>query len=267
MSKFTTEVRFLCELEAEKTESKGFNSIDTIITTAAPKIFNFDFPIFDENYRLPLEKKILRHYYTREISEETVGLWKLRLEDRLNMIMPYYNKLYNSELLTFNPFYDVNLTRDHTRDNEANQSTTSSGVTQDAQVANTSSTTAESHTDSNLRWDLYSDTPQGGINGITADEDSVANNTYLTNARKISDSGSGNSQGNGQVASTVNDTTNRSESGSSEINSTEDYLEHVTGKMGTTSYSKLLMEFRDTFLNIDKMVIDNLSDLFFGLWA
>lgn len=266
MSRFTTEVRFLCETKAGETESKGYDSIDDIITTAAPLIFDFDFPIFDEEYRLPLEKKILRHYYTREISEETVGLWKLRLEDRLNMIMPYYNKLYQTELLDFNPFYDVNLTRDHSRANDASQSTTNSSITQDAQVANTSSTTAETHADSNLRWDLYSDTPQGGINGITADDDSVANNTYLTNARKISDSGSGNSQGNGQVASTVNDTVNRSENGSSEINSTEAYIEHVTGKMGTTSYSKMLMEFRDTFLNIDKMVIDNLSDLFFGLW-
>ena len=98
MSKYTTEVRFLCESEAGLINSEGFNSIATVLTEAAPKIFNFDFPIFDETYRTPLEVKILRHYYTREICEETVGLWKLRLQDKLNMIMPYYKRMiYSAE--------------------------------------------------------------------------------------------------------------------------------------------------------------------------
>lgn len=113
MSKYTTEVRFLCESLTGHTESVGFNSVDEILNQAAPLIFDFNFPIYDESYRLVLEKKILRHYYTREISEETYGLWKLRLEDRMNIIMPYYNKLYESALLAFNPFYDVDLTTQH----------------------------------------------------------------------------------------------------------------------------------------------------------
>ena len=113
MSKYTTEVRFLCESLTGHTESVGFNSVDEILNQAAPLIFDFNFPIYDEAYRLVLEKKILRHYYTREISEETYGLWKLRLEDRMNIIMPYYNKLYESALLAFNPFYDVDLTTQH----------------------------------------------------------------------------------------------------------------------------------------------------------
>ena len=82
MSKYTTEVRFICE-NAYNNENSGFTSIDTILNTVAPKIFNFDFPIFDEQYRIPLETKILRTYYTREICEETVGLWKLRLQNKL----------------------------------------------------------------------------------------------------------------------------------------------------------------------------------------
>ena len=49
-------------------------------------IFDFDFPIFDEDYKIPLEKKILRHYYLREIGFETLGVWKLKLNDKLNEI-------------------------------------------------------------------------------------------------------------------------------------------------------------------------------------
>ncbi len=109
MSKYTTELRFICENEYNG-ESSGFNEINKILTTVAPKIFNFDFPIFDEEYRVPLEVKILRTYYTREICEETVGLWKLRLQNKLCNIMPYYNQLYKSALLEFDVFKDVDYT-------------------------------------------------------------------------------------------------------------------------------------------------------------
>lgn len=113
MSKYTTEVRYICEQAAGLKESGGFDDVDNIITTAIPKVFSFSFPIFDEGYRNVLERKILMHYYTREIGMETTGLWKLRMCIKLNEIMPYYNQLYRSELLTFNPLYTVNLDRTH----------------------------------------------------------------------------------------------------------------------------------------------------------
>ena len=113
MSKYTTELRFICETEAGETESVGYSDVDDVIAAALPHIFDFDFPIFDENYRTTLETKIIRHYYTREIGLETYGLWKLKLQTKLNEIMPYYNKLYESELFTYNPLYDVDMTTTH----------------------------------------------------------------------------------------------------------------------------------------------------------
>ena len=59
MAKYTTEVRTICEQLAEYTDRQGFDEIDNVIEKAYPKIFNFDFPIFDEEYRPFLEKKIL----------------------------------------------------------------------------------------------------------------------------------------------------------------------------------------------------------------
>lgn len=314
MSKYTTEVRFICETEAGYTESRGFNSVNDILAAAAPKVFNFDFPVFDESYRLPLEIKILRHYYTREISEETVGLWKLRLQDRLNIIMPYYNQLYKSELIEFNPMYDVDLTRDHKRDNDTEDtgeltgkvisteaghiktdgnSSTDSETTDNGSVSTsgTSDTTETVTTNKDVTdWDLYSDTPQGGIDVITSDNDGIADNTYLTNARKktsndttnVNGSTHGSTSGTQTTENTISgsidittteetDTTNNGQTDTTNksvnyITSTEDYLEHVKGKQGTLSYSKMLEEYRETFLNIDKMILDELSDLFFGLW-
>lgn len=314
MSKFTTQVRFICENACGFTESKGFDDVEEIITQAAPSVFSFSFPIFDESYRLPLEKKILRHYYTREICAETVGLWKLWLCDRLNMVMPYFNKLYESELLTFNPFYDVDVTRTHEGEQNGNENVASNAkedrrenITRNrnesgdssennerVNVANSNEVAdSESHSEANsdgVKWDLYSDTPQGGINGITADNDSVSNNTYLTSARKNTDTENSNtSSGESRTRKsdsdenemskrdgkyTVNGVDNVDTNGGVERNNTsvkdvtnlEEYTEKVLGKQGTASYSKMLMEFRETFINIDEKVIESLSDLFFGLW-
>lgn len=291
MSKYTTELRFICEFEAGFDESHGLRDLNEILTLAAPKIFNFDFPIFDELYRRPLEKKILRHFYTREICEETVALWKLRLEDKLNLIMPYFNKLYESELIQFNPLYDTDLTREHSGENEGTHTTQNTLSERNTEETNTSGSNSStrtssennsgqsSKTETNSRtkteWDLFSDTPQGGVSGLE-------NNTYLTNARKISGtdsdtindngttaeikSGSITDSGSSSIETSANGTRNASESGSSNISNTEEYVEHVFGKNGGASYSKMIQDFRETFLNIDNMVMESLETLFFGLW-
>ena len=46
----------------------------------------------------------------------------------------------------------------------------------------------------------------------------------------------------------------------------KDYLEHVKGKMGGDSYAKMFKEYVDALINIDLMIIDELSDLFMNLW-
>lgn len=211
MSMYTTELRYICESYAGLTESAGYNNIENVIKKALPKIFDFDFPIFDEDYRTVIETKIIKHYYTREISEETVGLWKLRLNTKMNEIMPYYNQLYKAWSVDFNPLYDTDITTEHTLDNESTQTTTGKST------------------------DRFSDTPQGSLQNLE-------NNTYLSNATIVDSNASGTS------------------------NSTDEYLEKITGKRGSMSYSKMLDEYRESLINIDSMIIVDLKDLFFKLW-
>ena len=233
----------------------------------------------------------MRHYYTREICEEVVGLWKLRLETRLNEIMPYYNQLYKSELITFNPMYDTDLTtennanRTETRQETENNTEDKTGenarnrdYTDKATTTGESSVTNEDSgttTNTNTSNDLYSDTPQGSLQN-------VENETYLTNARKISDSKNeartNTATGSSTDTTTLNDTANektsdtyeenitRDKTGHSKLDSTDSYIQTLKGKSGSQSYSKMLEEFRRTFLNIDMQIISDLSDLFFNLW-
>ena len=254
MSKYTTEVRFICETASGLAESKGYKDVDTIITNAIPKIFTFTFPIFDENYRTVLEKKILKHFYTREICEETTGLWKLRLDAKLNEIMPYYNKLYKSELLEYNPLYTANLTRTKKTDYDSNRNE-NENINDTTKNNGTTNSTNESSVNE-TGTDLYSDTPQGSLTG-------VKNETYLTNARKTTDSGTTTSTTSN--TSTENSTYGRVRDNTDALTSTEDYLETVIGFEGTNA-SELLMKYRETFINIDVMILNELEDLFFQLW-
>lgn len=136
MAKYTTEVRHICENYANLDESKGYNSVQSILNASWDKVFDFDFPIFDENYREPLCKKILKHFYTKEIGEETVGLWKLRLDDRMNEIMPYYNQLYESELISISPLINYRVTTSGNKSKMGQDSIGENGQTSETDTIN-----------------------------------------------------------------------------------------------------------------------------------
>lgn len=269
MSKYTTEVRFICENSAGLSESEGADNIDSILDRCWNKVFNFDFPIFDENYRQVLCRKILKHYYTREIAHETVGRWKLALNAKLNEIMPYYNQLYKSELIEFNPFYDVDLTRSRegsgTRGTIGISTSTKTNSNTETNRNETKDVNSASGTNNTDTLNRFSDTPQNSM-----DTQDIGDNVPLTTVTKVNEdnittnnstdtiTSNGSRTGNGSEKVTGNNTEN--------VNSTDKYIETVKGKQGTENYSSLLKKFRETFLNIDMMIIEDCSDCFFTLW-
>lgn len=283
MSNYTTEVRFVCESLAGKKESVGADSVDSVLEKSWDKIFTSTTPFFDEEYRKPLCKKILKHFYLREIGADTFGIWKLWMNTRLEEIMPYYNQLYKSELLDFNPLYDVDLKKTYTKNidgetsntnaiNDTGKQTTS--YTDTAANSNTRTESADDTGTTNVMrasTDRYSDTPQGTVGNLS-------DNTYLTNARIVdgSDDTTVTEKHSGTITDKGTNTLNhsgtssaenaRSENLSGTSNTVEEYTDSVIGKTAGQSYSKMIQEFRETFLNIDLQVIHEFDDLFFGLW-
>jgi hypothetical protein len=228
MSQYTTEVRFICEQASGLTESVGFTDVDEVIDKSWRVIFGTNFPIFDEEYREHLCKKILQHYYTREIAYETPSLWIFKLRVRMNEIMPYYNQMYKSAQLEFDPFKDFEYRVTH----EGEDSSTGSNEYSDSSNGTTNNV------------NKYSETPQNGLQGVMSGE-------YLTTA-SVDDNSSESSS------------TSNSESTAS---STNKWNELLSGKRNGDSYSKLLQDYRNTFINVDLDIINSLSDLFFNLWA
>jgi len=277
MSRYTTELRFICEQYAGKDESVGYGNVDEVIEGSRSKIFDFTYPIFDEEYREELEKKIILHFYTREICEETVGLWKLRLRDKMNMIMPLYNQYYLSALIDFDPMKNIDEEIDENFDKKRGEDfTRTDNLIRTDNLDEHMTGKSESHTKATDEehkglWDLYSDTPQGSIDRIDVEE-----NAYLTSARHTF------GDGNQDIAESWSDThpdthkkntgtvTNGGNQRREGISHTEyGNIKKIFGmdmtKLGSTP-SRLLKEFRETFLNIDAMVMDELEELFMQLW-
>jgi hypothetical protein len=266
MSKYTTELRYVCESLAGLSQSEGYNSVDDIINNSYEKLFDFEYPIFDEEYRPVLEKKIIRHFYTREIGDETVGLFKLHLSAKMNDIMDYYNQLYESALLEFNPLTDVNYSMSgsesasHSESYSASESSSSSESTHSS--LSSSESNYQSEVNSQSMWDMYQDTPQNQLAGVESLE-------YLTNATLDKTHSNGTRNQNNTSGSTGDGTLNsRYGSTKNNIGSTNDtksYLEKFMGYRNNNP-SKLLDDYRKTFLNIDLMIIGELEKLFFQLW-
>lgn len=251
MAYYTAQLRDICESLAGFESHQGQRSVKEILEQSRKKIFDFEYPIFDPDYKGILETKILRHYYMREICDETYGLWKLHLEDKMNLIMPYYNQFYENGLEGLNPFDDTNYTTDRGKNTGTDAETI--GNRKDTGTSET-----ESHGKENFKgdnWSLFQDTPQNGLTD-------VKNLEYLTNANE--DTSETEDVTENKTNNTYED--NSDTSTKSNILTIEDYAEHVHGKRSYTSYAELLLILRQTFLNIDQMVVDECSDLFFGLW-
>lgn len=281
MSKYTTQIRWIVENSTK--ELQGF-PVSERITAACPKIFNFNYPIWLEDYRHILERKILMHYYTKEICAETVGLWKLFLEERLNLIMPYYNELYKTVVKDYDWLSDTNSKETYTGNKKVSENVKYDskgniiGNSTDNFTGNTEnigkdtfSGTGSSTTEQNTSKDskvLDSDLPQANY----------ANLDYGTKLTEGNETGTSHEESTAQNDSTTdrNDTTNiinkdiiqsqqdTTQTSTNDITSnTDDIFTRVkTGATGSHSLTELLIQYRESLLNIDKLIIDELSDLF-----
>lgn len=101
MSKYTMTIKDIVDDYSMLSESK---KIDDKLDYARQYIFDFDYPIIDESTKKRIEIAILKHYYLREIAFETIGIFKIKLNDRLNLIMSRYNALYEKQDLSLSPY-------------------------------------------------------------------------------------------------------------------------------------------------------------------
>lgn len=185
------------------------------------------YPIFDNDYRASLNHKIVQHYWNREIGQETVEMFKFAMRRRMNEEMPYFNKLYQSEQLTFDPFKTVDMS-----------TVVNGGVNESVNASGNSSGSSSGTSGSRA---VQSSTPQTLLAG---------NKDYATAAADTT----------GQSATTNTGSESSTTSTTSETSNTS----HVSGYQAMPA--SLLADYRTVLLNIDMMVIERLADCFMLIW-
>lgn len=203
------------------------------IVESGTDIWDFDYPSFYEgDEKKKFEQKVIDHFYFRQIGQETVGRWLHYFRSRIREIMPYYIQLYKSEKY-MEEIEDPFATVDYTETYEEETNGTATGESS----ATSDSTTADD------REHRFSNTPQGSISNL---------DNYLTEA-SVDDSNT--------TSSVDSSTTSSSES--------TGYTRHTLtkkGAMGVTTFGHDMIEYRESFINIDLMIINNLQDLFLGVY-
>ena len=273
MSKYTIELKTIIESLLDNKDKLLYSNLQESLKSVRTKIFDFDFPIFNETYREVLEIKFLQKFLFWEIGITPYSRWKWELMNKLNEIMPYYNQLYllEEERSGLNLFdninYTENLTENRTKTDSDNINRTES-IMNDGSGNSTGqgSGTGKSTTQDNVnKLETTSNTPQTNIQQFQ-------DNKYLSGARKNVDSD--NRMDNNE--SNYNDTTNTEYIDNTDKKGTEDRngieneneekIRVIKGKTGNETFLDLMIKSRESFISIDKMLLDELEIMFMNVY-
>ena len=194
--------------------------------------FDFDYPLSSNISKEDFECMILNNFLMRRIGFDTLTSFKIKLNVKLNSIMPIYNKMFDS-LENWNLFTDGEITTEIGNDSRATSNTTSNTLSN-------SSTTQTSSTSDRRNSEL----PQDQLENLR-DGSYVGNYNYDTDSS------------NGQDSSTS--------SGSSTSNGTDNNQYSKTITRTPSDKIALYKEFQENIQSIYNMIFKDLDSLFYQL--
>lgn len=223
-------------------EANATITIDDIVSDENFDLFSFPYSLYDESLKLNFEIKFIEHFRFREIGLETVGRFQQRLMSRLNTIMPYYEQLYQTELLSKDINFLLNLDRYDTTKRE---------------LIGESLRTTTGNTLSKSKMDSISNTSSNHIESMLANGNADLNDPTGKSQDGLNTSGNDVSEN-----TSTNDDTSKGNSKDNETITNRAY-----GNIGTTSSGSLLEDWRKILINIDMQIFEECNDLFYGLFC
>lgn len=223
-------------------ETGNITNIRNLPSAYHDRIFDFNYPLTTNLNKNDFEVRFLKHFLTRRIGFETVTLFKIYLEDKLNLIMPRYN------LMIDNLYFNANLLSKTDTDVEIFDGDSSSSSSNSGETAESASTSTSSNS-TTTNDNRSSDTPQNSIDDIKSGE-YVSDYSYDTNIVNASDStsSSGNSSSSSSNSTTSTNDSTRTTTRTSNINGLE------------------LIEINERLASIYEMLFKDLDVLFYQLF-
>lgn len=201
--------------------------IPKLVQDARPLIF-YEHDFYDPVKLPALETKILNHYLFREICDTPVSRWKFLFNRKLAEILPYYNDLYKSAELDYNPLWDV----DYTVEEELGEQTERDTSKTSTHTTEESASVHQEGTDKVTQTDGRDTTRTTDLTGNAADKTVSSNDSTETR----SDTGSTTSTSKKDETANGTDTDSIDET----VTDTKDgkviHSSHQTGK-DITQYS------------------------------
>ena len=201
------------------------------------EIFDFDYPFYNEERRKQFEQHFIEHFYFDEIGQETVARFKQRLKIKLNLIMPYWNKIFLADELEQRILDNYDVTETFTREVENSTSTTSNNTNNNTETFTREVENSASTTSNNTNKNLASDTP------VTR-TDLNSNNDYYSSI--IKDIGEGTSQAEGE--------------------SIENWTRRMTGNIGVQTDADAIIKYWQSLRQIELEIFKQCDDLFMGVY-
>lgn len=259
------------------------------------KLLGLDsYPIFDELYRDELNTKIIARYWNREVGFETVEMFRFRMWAKMNEIMPYFNKLYESEKIEFDPISTIDLTTkaaDNITHGDTSTNTgtsvTDTGMTNHSEGVAHGTTSTDSdtvnHTEGANEATNTANSGSRTVNSIFPQNQLSGNGDYADNASDVNsvgentsstvESGDGtqnvNSNGTEDSTTTLDGTQTVDTTVTDDATTTRSGNQDVARNSTTKGYqglpSNLLASYRETFLNIDMTILEQLATLFMSV--
>lgn len=185
-----------------------------------------------------LARKIVDHYYMRELGFETISLFRHYAKVTMQELMEEYLPLIYSASIKYDPLVNVDFTETFNRE-----------ATNEANVNNRGNSTSTSNNNS-TSLGINSDTPQGNINKQKILEGNYATSTVGT-----------------ENSSNINDTTNTTSVSDSNGLTNEEYTKRVKGNSGVSATAqRMILQYRENIIAIDRDIIKKLNTLFMGLY-
>lgn len=254
------------------------------------------FEIFNESYRNVLVEKIKGRYWYTEVGYDDLERWNFEMANRMSIIMPLYNDMYNAynELkgIGFNKLLKESIgsyTLSHTNVNGYNNTdgATQNDTTNQVEYSvndgwtkyGSTVTDTYGRTDTNTQekdgktLQLHADTPMSKISENLSNDSQWSNQPYVSDADKIINNNGttkNTAGGSDTNAKTGKDKTHSESSSKDTINNSINQHINNTDNHDTwldsdtknydmmTTYKKIL----DILKNIDLCIINDLRDLF-----
>ena len=252
-------------------------------------LFTFDYDFYSDNPKdkEEFEKLFTQWYYFREIGFETPERFKLKLQAKLNVIMPYYRQLALTEwdkvktaeqMMTSK---DLKETTEHIQSVTGENETESQGSssTHQSDSMNQTSTSAGTNTTSSNGTSTSSSSSHEKQSSLA---DGVAkaslSDGYLTAVVESSNTTSGESTNRTDININSNDkldTKNNSQGTAEQTGKTsgsnkQELMETTTfssvGDVGIQTPAYAITEWRKDLININQMIIEECNDLFMKLY-